>query len=341
VRTKNLLVLIGSVCLAVMLALPLVAGCAAPTPTPTPTPTPAADPLDEPLVPMALSFGSGGLGGTYYPYEGGVAELINKNLPGFRATVEVTGGSVSNVRLVQSGEAQLGGTQTDVAKEAYEGIGRFEGEKLGSLRGLFSMFPEYAQIVTLESSHIYTIADIVGKRFSTGSPGSGTEVICKYIYTALGYTDDDFVINRLGFSEQVAALKDGTLDVGFWIVGMPTSSIIDLASTHKIRIIPITPEEVAKVNAAYPYYFAGTIPAGTYSGVDVDVPSLFVGSLIAVHEEMQYRLAYEIVKLVYENLDYLRTVHVAANHTTLESGPKVAIPLHPGAERYYKEMGIL
>lgn len=338
---KKLLMLIGSVCLALVLVVPVIAGCAAPTPTPTPTPTPA-DLLDEPLEVFSFSVGTGGLGGTYYPYAAGWTELVNKNIPGLTATVEVTGGSIANVRLIHSKEAMLGEAQVDVAVEAYSGIGRFEGERLDSLRGLFFMYPEYVHLVTLAKTPIYTIADIVGKRFSTGSPGSGVEFTVHYLMEALGYTDDDFKISRLGLSESTAALKDGTIDVAaMGPGGIPLSAVIDISTTHDIRFIPITPEDVDKVNALYPYFSAGNIKAGSYRGVDEDVSSLFIGSMVLAHKDIQYRAAYEIVKIVMENLDYMRTVHAAANNTTLENGPNVGIPLHPGAERYYRDMGVL
>ena len=249
---------------------------------------------------------------------------------------------MANVRLIDSKEAIFGEAQCDVAMEAYSGIGRFEGEKLDCLRGLFCMYPEYVHLVTLAKTPIYTIADIVGKRFSTGSPGSGVEYTVHYLMEALGYTDDDFKISRLGLSESAAALKDGTIDVAaMGPGGVPLSAVIDISTTHDIRLIPITPEDVDKVNALYPYFSAGDIKAGSYRGIDEDAPSLYIGSMVLCHKDVQYRAAYEIVKVVMENLDYMRTVHAAANHTTLENGPNVKIPLHPGAERYYRDMGIL
>jgi len=290
---------------------------------------------------MAISLGTGGTGGIYYPYGGGVAEIITKHVPDLTCTAEVTAASVANVRMVHTGELQMGEIMNDVGWEAYNGAGRFEGEKLADVRALFQMYPHHWYFVTLEKSPIYTIEDMVGKRVSSGAPGSGTEYQFTNMITALGYTQDDFKISRLSFSENVTALRDGTIDVGSWSVGSPVSSVLELSMTHDIRIIPFSPEEQEKIVTDFPFYFKGDIPGGIYRGVDEVVPSVCVGNIIVVREDMQYRAAYEIVKAVFGNLDYLRMVHAAAEGTTLELGPVVPIPLHPGAERYFKDKGVL
>ncbi|MBA7657727.1 hypothetical protein ES703_65669 [subsurface metagenome] len=269
-----------------------------------------------------------------------MAVIITKYVPGLFATAESTGASVANVRMVDSGEMLMAMTQNDVAYEAYYEEGRFVGEKL-DIVGLFRMHPEYAHFVTLAGSPINSIADMVGKRVSSGAPGSGTEMIFTNVITALGYTGDDFTISRLSFAENVTALKDRVIDVGFWVAGPPTSSIIDISTTHDIRIIPLSPEEQEKVVAAFPYYTAGDLAKGLYRGVDEPVPSIYLAAAMVTHPDMQYRAAYEIVKAIFEHIDYLRTIHVAAKQITLADAPKVAIPLHPGAEQFYKDVGVL
>ncbi len=311
----------------------------APAPAPAPPPAPPG-PLEVPIEPLSLSIGTGGVGGTYYPLGGGMAVIITKYVPGLFATAESTGASVANVRMVDSGEMLMAMTQNDVAYEAYYEEGRFVGEKL-DIVGLFRMHPEYAHLVTLADSPINSIADMVGKRVSSGAPGSGTEMIFTNMITALGYTSDDFEISRLSFAENVAALKDGTIDVGFWVAGPPTSSVIDIATTHDIRIIPLSPEEQETVVAAFPYYTAGDLAKGLYRGVDEPVPTLYLAAAMVTHPDMQYRAAYEITKAIFEHIDYLRTIHVAAKQITLADAPKVAIPLHPGAEQFYKDVGVL
>ncbi len=295
------------------------------------------------LKPMSLSIGTGGVGGVYYPYGGGLAEIINRSLPGFKATAEVTAASVANVRMVHKGEMQLAMSMDDTLWEAYNGVGRFAAEgKLDNLRALFQMYPNYYKIVTLKEYPIYKFDDLKGKRVSSGAPGSGTELKWSNIIKALGYTPGDFKISRLSFAENVTALRDKTIDAGCWSVALGASTIIDLATTHEIRIIPFSPEEQKKITTAFPYYFAGVVPKGTYRGVD-DVPTVWVGNTLICHKDLPPRVAYEIVKAVFDpkNLEHLRTVHSAAKDTVLARAAKVPIPLHPGAEAFYKEKGVL
>ncbi|MCL0030058.1 TAXI family TRAP transporter solute-binding subunit [Dehalococcoidia bacterium] len=325
-----------------LLAMSLTAMGCPPVPEEVVQPAPApVDPLEEAIVPMALSIGTGGVGGIAFPYGGGVAEIITDHVPGLTATAEVTGAAVANVRLVNAGEVKIGHASTCVAYTAFHGIGVFEGEEMPALRALFYLYPSFFYLVTLADSGIYSIADIVGRRISTGAPGSGTEVITVKVLTALGYSLDDFIVSRLSFAENVTALRDGVIDVGAWVAGLPVASIIDIATTHDIRIIPLSPEEQAKVIAAHPYYHADAVPAGEYRGVDEPVPTIGVGNIYVVRKDMQYRAVYEILKAVFENLDFLRKVHVAAELTKLETGAMSPIPLHPGAERFFRDRGII
>lgn len=330
--------------LALLLAMSLMTfGC--PTeevkdPVIDPIVDPIVDPLEEPLEEMFLTIGTGGVGGIYFPYGGGMAELISDIVPELTATAEVTGASVVNVRFVSAGDVDLGLTMACVAWDAHHGTGRFEGEHLYSLRGLFAMYPSFHHWVTLAGSGIYSVADVVGRSISIGSPGSGTEVQATAIIEALGFTHDDFDIHRLSFAENVVALRDGVIDVGVWTVGAGTASIIDIATTHDIRIIPFSPEELARIFEAHPTYPAGILPAGTYPGVP-DVPLPTVPNIVVVHEDLPYRAVYEILTAIFDNLDDLRAIHAAAYATTLETGPVTGIPLHPGAERFFRDRGVL
>ncbi|MBT9165733.1 MAG: hypothetical protein DDT25_00388 [Chloroflexi bacterium] len=334
-----------SLLVTALLVVSIVAmGCPPPKvvdPVPVEPPVVPVDPLDEPIIPGFISIGTGGVGGIFFPYGGGVAKIITDHVPGLTATAEVTGASVANVRLVIAGEMEIGHSTTDVAYTAFKGIGVFEGEDLTALRALFNTHPSFFHVITLADSGIYSVADIVGKRLSTGAPGSTTEMVTVNVLTALGFSMDQFKVSRLSFAENVTALRDGVIDVGTWIVGFPTSSIIDLATTHDIRIISFSPEEQARVIAAHPYMHADAVPAGGYRGIDKPVPTFGVGNIYVVHKDMQFRAVYEILKAVFENLDFLRRVHVAAELTTLETGAISPIPLHPGAERFFRDRGII
>ncbi|MBT9143639.1 MAG: hypothetical protein DDT29_02047 [Dehalococcoidia bacterium] len=329
--------------LILLLALSLTAfGCPRPVVEEPVQPAPElVDPLDEPIEPMFITIGTGGVGGVYFPLGGGMAKIITAEIPELTATAEVTGASVANVRFIHAGEMELGFTMSCVAWDAHHGTGAFKGEHLHTLRGLFNLYPSFHHWVTLAHLPIHSVADVVGKRISIGSPGSGTEVQATAVIKALGYTLADFKISRLSFVENVTALRDGVIDVGVWTGGAGIASIIDIATTHDIRIIPFSREELARIFEVLPYYPQGVLPAGTYPGVDIDVPMPTVGNLIVVHQDLPYRVAYEILSSIFDNLDVLRGIHVAAYFIALETGPLTAIPLHPGAERFFRDRGVI
>jgi len=288
-----------------------------------------------------ISIASCGTGGGYYVYAGGLADLINKHVPGVKATAEVTGCSVANVRLVAQKEAAIGFLMGDVAWESFNGAGRFKGEKIDSIRAIFAMYPDWWTWITTQDTNIKSVSDMVGKKVSSGSPGSGVEYMFNNLISALGYKPKDFKISRLSFADQVNALKDKVIDVGSWSTAMGTSSIIDLATTHPIRIIPLSEEEIKKITGKYSFYFRGKIPAGAYPGVEKAVPTIYTPNIAVVHKDLSEELVYEIVKAIFENIEELQKVHPCAVDTTLENAPNVPVPLHPGAEKYFREKGVL
>lgn len=286
-----------------------------------------------------ISIGTGGTGGTYYPYGGAMASIINKHVEGFQATAEVTGASVENIRLLESGEAQLVMAMNDVVYHALNGKGAFE--KPVEVRTLFEMYPNVFHAVTLKNSNIKTMQDLVGKKVSVGAPGSGTETMSNLVLDSLGISYDEFEVFRLSFSENTQGLKDGVIDVGIWSVGPPTSSIMDLATTHKIRILSFTDEEINKVTEKHPYYSSWKLEPGTYSGQEEEVITPAVWNTVVVHKDMSEETAYKLVKAIFENADELVDVYVGAKNTTPENTIKNAVaPLHPGVIKYFKELGL-
>lgn len=284
-----------------------------------------------------ISIGTGGTGGTYYPYGGAVANIINKYVPNVEATAEVTGASVENLRLVASGEAQLGLCMDDAVFHAIKGIAEFD--KPLEVRTLFEMYPHFFHVVTLQEYPIKTMNDLKGKKVSVGAPGSGTEVMARQVLEALGITYNDFNVFRLSFSENTEALRDKVIDVGIWSVGPPTSSVMDLATTHKIRLIGFTDEELAKVQEKHPYYATMELPAGTYQGVDYAVKAPSVWNTVVVSKNMAEDLAYQIIKAVYEHVDEIIQVYPGAKYTTPDATLQNAVaPLHPGVVKYMKEI---
>jgi uncharacterized protein len=287
-----------------------------------------------------LSIATGGTGGVYYPMGGGLAEVINSHVEGYSATAEVTGASVENMGLIATGDADLAIGLADTVAQAYSGTGRFEGQELSMVRGLASLYANMIHIVALEGSGITTLDDLRGKRVSIGAPGSGTEVNTAAILEANGITYDDIDEQRLNFNETADALANGDIDAGFWSVGAPTSSILNLATTQDITIITLTEAQLAAAMEADPTFALTTLPGGTYTGVDQDIAVLGVPNVLTVSSEMSDDLAYAITSAMFENIAEMQAVHPAANQTTVDfTLSATPVPLHPGAIRYFEEIG--
>ncbi|MFZ0241848.1 MAG: TAXI family TRAP transporter solute-binding subunit [Desulfobacterales bacterium] len=287
-----------------------------------------------------IGIGTGGTGGIYYPYGGGVAEIWSKYVPGIQAVAEVTGASVENVKLADKGETVIGEVMGDVAEAGFNGLDKFKGKKHDIL-SMAVMYPNLLQVVVLKNSGITNIEQVKGQRISTGSPGSGTNFMAEAVLKAVGIPLDAYNDSRLSFTETANALRDGTIDVGFWSVGPGTSSILDLATTHEITILPITPEQTQKVLAANNTYASVDLAGGVYRGVDQSVPTIGVWNVMICQKSLADDLVYKLVKALYEHNDYLRKIHPSAAYTTPENAVKYSpIPLHPGTVTYLKEKGI-
>jgi TRAP transporter TAXI family solute receptor len=287
-----------------------------------------------------LSIATGGTGGVYYPMGGGLAEVINNHVEGYSATAEVTGASVENMGLIATGDADLAIGLADTVAQAYTGTGRFEGQQLPMVRGLASLYANMIHIVALEGSGITSLEDLRGKRVSIGAPGSGTEVNTGAILEANGITYDDIEEQRLNFNETADALANGDIDAGFWSVGAPTSSILNLATTQGIVIIALSEAEIDAAMAANDTFAKTTLAGGTYNGVDADIAVLGIPNVLTVSSEMSDDLAYSVTKAMFENIADMQAIHPAANQTTVElTLAATPVPLHPGAIRYFEEIG--
>jgi len=287
-----------------------------------------------------LSIATGGTGGVYYPMGGGLAEVINNHVAGYSATAEVTGASVENMGLIATGDADLAIGLADTVVQAYSGTGRFEGQQLPMVRGLASLYANMIQIVALESAGIRSLQDLRGKRVSIGAPGSGTEVNAGAILEANGITYDDIDEQRLNFNETADALANGDIDAGFWSVGAPTSSIMNLSTTQRIVIIALSEAEIDAAMAANDTFAKTTLVGGTYNGVDADIAVLGIPNVLTVSSEMPDDLAYSLTKAMFENIADMQAVHPAANQTTVEfTLAATPVPLHPGAIRYFEAIG--
>ncbi len=293
--------------------------------------------------PKQLSISTGGTGGIYYPLGSGFANILAKNIPGVQATAEVTGGSVANLLVVGTGKGELGMTQVDAAIDALKGQDKFKTPL--PIRTLGVMYPNLMQVVTIEGNGIAKFEDLKGKRISTGSPGSATEVFAFRLLEAAGLDKDkDVKRERLGASESAGALKDKKIDAFFFVAGVPTSAIVDVAATPGTKIKMIDHAAyVAKMNEKYSGIYApAVIPKGAYSGMDGDNQVASVWNLLFANESLSEDLAYQVTKLFFENQADLVRVHSEAGNIKMENQTiaKAAIPFHPGAVKYFKEKGI-
>jgi len=287
-----------------------------------------------------ISVGTGGTGGIYYPYGGGVAEIWTKYVKDVRAVAEVTGASVENVRLAHRGETVIGEVMGDVAVAGFKGLSKFKGKKHDIL-SMAIMYPNLLQVATLKKSGITNIEQIKGRKISSGSPGSGTNFMAETVFKALGIPLDSYKDSRLSFTETANALRDGTIKVGVWSVGPGTSSILDLATTHDIHIISFTAAQQKKILAANTQYSAVDLAGGVYKGVGDAVPTIGVWNVMICQASLNTDLVYKLVKALYEHQGYLLKIHPSASYTTAENAVKYSpIPLHPGTIKYLKEKGV-
>ncbi|RIK98551.1 MAG: C4-dicarboxylate ABC transporter substrate-binding protein [Proteobacteria bacterium] len=291
-----------------------------------------------------MAIGTGGTGGVYYPLGGAIANVLSKNLPNVQATAEVTGGSVDNLKLIASGQSELGFTMADAAQDAVKGEGKFTSGKV-PLQTLLVVYPNRMHVVTVEGTGIEKLSDLKGKRVSTGSPGGATEVMAFRVIEAAGLDKDkDMTRERLGVAESVNAIKDRKIDAFFWVGGLPTAAVTDLAATPGMKLKLIDHSEVVdKMNAKYGnLYSAGKIPSGTYPGYDKDNTIAEVWNIIVTGNKMSDDDAYTIVKTLVEKKADLVAVHKEANSFSLDNQvqDRSPVPFHPGALKYFKEKGV-
>jgi TRAP transporter TAXI family solute receptor len=287
-----------------------------------------------------LTIATGGTAGTYYPLGAGMADIWNKNIKGMNAMVQSTGASVANINLLKNKEVDLIFVQNDVAFYAYNGVELFK-EPFPQLRGLATLYPETVQIVALADRGINSVYDLKGKRVAVGAAGSGTEVNARQILAAAGITYNDIKVQYLSFAEAANNLKDGNIDAAFVTAGHPTAAIVDLAAVRKIVLVPVAEEIIASLQKDYPFYVKIVVPAGTYKGVDTDVVTVAVKAMLAVRAEMPEDLAYQLLKTMYANQKRLIEAHAKGELIIPETGKEgMSIPLHPGAEKFFKEMGL-
>jgi len=291
-----------------------------------------------------LVIGTGGTGGVFYPYGGGLSQLLSKKLPDTQATAEVTGGSVDNVKLLGAGESQIGFSTMDSAFDGMKGEAAYKDAGPQPIASLAILYPSVLHVVASKSSGIKTIADIKGKRASVGSAGSSTESIADRVMAAAGLDPmADVTRDNLGVSESVNALKDGKIDVFFWIGGVPTPAVKDLVSTHAGDVTFIeTGDLAAKLDETYPsVYIPTTLKGGAYAGTENDLPVLGVDNVLLVPQSLDGALVKEILAAIFDNLAEVQAIHPVAKRLGLESASQPsAVPYHPAAIEFYASRGV-
>lgn len=290
-----------------------------------------------------LTLASGSPGGVYYPLGGGMAVVIQKTTD-LRCAAESTGASVENSRLVGAGESDMGMVMGSIAYKATQGLKPFE--KQYPLAALFQMYPAPEHIVTVSGKGIKSVKDLKGKKVSIDVPGSGCAVMAKAILEEYGFNlDKDLTIANLSQSESVQALKDGIVDAVFFNFAYPGSAVLDLAATRDIVLIPIELSMADRIVKKYPYYVKITIPAKTYPKADDDVLCLGDSNVLVVNRKMEEGVAYKIVKAIFENVDKgkwaLVNIHPIAAQLTPANAVNSPIELHPGAVKYFREVGAI
>ncbi|NWG26165.1 MAG: TAXI family TRAP transporter solute-binding subunit [Pseudorhodoplanes sp.] len=293
--------------------------------------------------PMNIAIATGGTGGVYYPMGGGMANILSKTLPGVQATARVTGGSVDNLKLIGSQQSEVAFSMVDAARDAFQGVDKFSNNKV-DVRTLKVLYPNRMHVVTVDGRGIEKMSDLKGKRVSTGSPGSATEVMAFRVIEAAGLDKDkDMTRERLGVAESTNALKDGKIDAYFWVGGLPTAAVTDLGASPGVKLKLIDHADVVdKMNAKYGgIYSTGVIPAKTYPGQDKDNKIAVVQNILVANAAMTDKVAYDIVKTLFEKRDELALVHGEAKAIALDTqnNKNTTIPWHPGAAKYFAEKG--
>lgn len=284
---------------------------------------------------------TGGTSGVYYPLGVALSNIYGKALPKAKVTVQATKASVENLNLLQQGKGEIAFSLGDSLSDAWNGVEEAGFKtKLTKLRVIAPIYPNYIQVVASAASGVKSIADLKGKRVSVGAPKSGTELNARAIFKAAGLAYSDFAkVEYLPFGESVELMKNRQLDATLQSAGLGVASIRDLATTVDIVVVAVPAETVAKVGDAA--YVTATIPAGTYKGQEQAVPTAAIGNYLVTHEGVSAETAYIMTKALFEGLPDMVAAHTAAKAIDIANAAgNPPVPLHPGAEKYYKERGI-
>jgi len=282
-----------------------------------------------------LSIGTGGTGGIYYPLGGAIAAMLSAADPARQYTAEVTGGSVENIARVASGEIDMGFALGAAARAAIDGGDAADGiEPVPALRILAPLYPNVAHLLVREVSGIGSVADFAGKTVSVGSAGSGTEQFSRHLLEVYGLDYDDLDARYLSFSESSAALRDGAIDAAIFSVGYPAAAVLEATTNAAVTLLPIDPADAERLRAARPYYTPAVIPAGTYAGLDVDLPTVAAMNWIVALDTLEDATVTALLDTLRDQREALIRVNEIARQIDLGALADAPIPLHPAAQRW-------
>ena len=291
-----------------------------------------------------ITIGTGGQTGVYFVVGQSICRLVNRGSAehGLKCTAPSTGGSIANINAIKAGDMDMGVAQSDWQYHAYNGTSEFEGQQFDKLRAVFSVHGEPFNVIARMDSGINSFDDLKGKRVNIGNPGSGQRATMEVVMDAKGWTLDDFALaSELKPAEQAAALGDNKVDAIIYTVGHPNGSIQEAVSTIDAKLVPVEGPEIQSLIDNNPYYAAATVPGGMYKGTDSEVNTFGVKATFVTSADVDEDTIYQVVKAVFDNFDRFKRLHPAFENLTEEEmiSGGLSAPLHPGAEKYYKERG--
>ena len=293
-------------------------------------------------IPKFMTVGTGSTGGAYYPIGVAIAEVLTSKL-GTQATAEVTGGSLDNLRLINDGDCDLGIAQGNNMMDAFNGTGDYVDNAYENINAMFGGLSKgFFQVVVLENSPIQSMADLKGKKVCMGPAGNAAIILADIVWGKYGFSTNDIKATYVAYDDGISQLEDGNVDAVYIQTAIPASAIQQLAAGGKgYRLLSVDEAIANELCEEYGYFGYGTIASTVYDNMKEDVNTMYVSNMVAVRADLDEDLVYEMTKAIFENLDIIKSSHKAASGLSLENAVRVSIPMHPGAERYFKEVGAM